>query len=121
MERGGSMMEISEIIIAVIGVFLLFSIGVFIFSIIRKWGKIYIIVWGLLIFLSTHLLLFYLVVFVEIGQDIHIFGGDLNDAINSGVRQAYKEAYFHKKNGWKMQLNFLKCYFLVAFFSNLKH
>jgi hypothetical protein len=59
------MMEISEIIIAVIGFFLLFSIGVFIFSIIRKWGKIYIIFWGLLIFLCTHLLLFYLVVFVE--------------------------------------------------------
>jgi len=58
-------MEISEIIIAVIGLFLLFSIGVFIFSIIRKWGKIYIIFWGLLIFLCTHLLLFYLVVFVE--------------------------------------------------------
>ena len=59
------MMEISEIIIAVIGLFLLFSIGVFIFSIIRKWGKIYIIFWGLFIFLCTHLLLFYLVVFVE--------------------------------------------------------
>ncbi len=59
------MMEISEIIIAVIGLFLLFSIGVFIFSIIRKWGKIYIIFWGLLIFLCTHLLLFFLVVFVE--------------------------------------------------------
>jgi len=62
------MMEISEIIIAVIGIFLLFSIGVFIFSIIRKWGKIYIIFWGLLIFLCTHLLLFYLVVFVETTQ-----------------------------------------------------
>ena len=59
------MMEISEIIITVIGLFLLFSIGVFIFSIIRKWGKIYIIFWGLFIFLCTHLLLFYLVVFVE--------------------------------------------------------
>jgi len=59
------MMEISEIILAVIGLFLLFSIGVFIFSIIRKWGKIYIIFWGLLSFLCTHLLLFYLVIFVE--------------------------------------------------------
>jgi len=59
------MMEISEIILAVIGLFLLFSVGVFIFSIIRKWGKIYIIFWGFLIFIGTHLLLFYLVVFVE--------------------------------------------------------
>jgi len=58
-------MEISEIIIAVIGLFLLFSIGVFIFSIIRKWGKIYIIFWGLVVFLCSHLLLFCLVVFVE--------------------------------------------------------
>lgn len=33
------------------------------------------------------------VVFVEIGQEIHIAGGDLNEAINSGVRQAYKDAY----------------------------
>ncbi|UCF95202.1 MAG: fumarate hydratase [Desulfobacterales bacterium] len=33
------------------------------------------------------------VVFVEIGQEVHIAGGDLNEAINSGVRQAYKEAY----------------------------
>ncbi len=58
-------MSFLEIVTAVIGLFLLVSIGVFIFSIIRKWGKIYIILWGLVIFLCSHLLLFFLVVFVE--------------------------------------------------------
>ena len=33
------------------------------------------------------------VVFVEIGQDVHIAGGGLQEAIHSGVRLAYKEAY----------------------------
>lgn len=33
------------------------------------------------------------VVFVEIGQDVHIVGGSLIDAINEGIRQAYKEGY----------------------------
>jgi hypothetical protein len=59
------MLGIPEIVTAVIGLFLLVSIGVFIFSIIRKWGKIYIILWGLVIFLCSHLLLFLLVVFAE--------------------------------------------------------
>ena len=59
------MLGVPEIITAVIVLFLLVSIGVFIFSIIRKWGKIYIIFWGLVVFLCSHLLLFYLVVFVE--------------------------------------------------------
>ena len=31
------------------------------------------------------------VVFIEMGQDVHIVGGDLNQAINEGVRQGYKE------------------------------
>jgi fumarate hydratase subunit alpha len=31
------------------------------------------------------------VVFVEVGQDVHIVGGSLNDAINEGVRKGYKE------------------------------
>ncbi|MBS4535100.1 fumarate hydratase [Clostridium sp. D2Q-14] len=35
-------------------------------------------------------------VFVEIGQDIHIVGGDLEDAINEGVRQGYIEGYLRK-------------------------
>jgi hypothetical protein len=59
------MLGIPEIITAGIVLFLLVSIGVFIFSIIRNWGRIYIIFWGLVIFLCSHLLLFYLVVIVE--------------------------------------------------------
>lgn len=33
------------------------------------------------------------VVFIEIGQDVHITGGSLEDAINEGVRQGYKEGF----------------------------
>jgi len=33
------------------------------------------------------------VVFVQMGQDVHIIGGSLNDAINEGVRQGYKKGY----------------------------
>ncbi|UCF58073.1 MAG: fumarate hydratase, partial [Deltaproteobacteria bacterium] len=33
------------------------------------------------------------VVFVEMGQDVHVVGGSLNEAINEGVRQGYKEGY----------------------------
>ncbi|MBU0477757.1 fumarate hydratase [bacterium] len=33
------------------------------------------------------------VVFVEIGQDVHIAGGNLTDAINKGVRVGYKRGY----------------------------
>jgi len=33
------------------------------------------------------------VVFVDMGQDVHVVGGDLNEAINEGVRQGYKEGY----------------------------
>ncbi len=36
------------------------------------------------------------VVFLEIGQDIHITGGDLYSAVNEGVRQAYIEGYLRK-------------------------
>ncbi len=32
------------------------------------------------------------VVFLEIGQDVHITGGDLNDAVKEGVRQGYMRA-----------------------------
>jgi len=32
-------------------------------------------------------------VFLELGQDAHIVGGDLYEAINEGVRQAYSEGY----------------------------
>jgi fumarate hydratase subunit alpha len=33
------------------------------------------------------------VVFVEMGQDAHIVGGDLSDSINEGVRQGYRDGY----------------------------
>jgi fumarate hydratase subunit alpha len=36
------------------------------------------------------------VLFVELGQDVHITGGDLNHAINEGVRQGYKDGYLRK-------------------------
>ena len=35
-------------------------------------------------------------VFVELGQDVHLVGGDLYEAINEGVRQGYKEGYLRK-------------------------
>lgn len=35
-------------------------------------------------------------VFVEIGQDVHIVGGSIEDAINEGVRQGYTEGYLRK-------------------------
>ena len=34
------------------------------------------------------------VVFAEVGQDVHIQGGLLSDAVDEGVRQAYKDGYF---------------------------
>ena len=34
------------------------------------------------------------VVFVEMGQDVHVIGGDLNEAIHEGVRQGYRDGYF---------------------------
>jgi fumarate hydratase subunit alpha len=36
------------------------------------------------------------VVFLEIGQDVHVTGGELNAAINDGVKQAYVEGYLRK-------------------------
>ncbi|MFP4458932.1 MAG: fumarate hydratase [Candidatus Zixiibacteriota bacterium] len=36
------------------------------------------------------------VVFVEVGQDVHITGGDFTEAINEGVRQGYKDGYLRK-------------------------
>lgn len=33
------------------------------------------------------------IVFVKLGQDVHLVGGPLNDAINEGVRQGYKNGY----------------------------
>lgn len=36
------------------------------------------------------------VVFVELGQDVHIEGGSLEDAINEGVRRGYTDGYLRK-------------------------
>lgn len=36
------------------------------------------------------------VIFMEIGQDVHVEGGNLTDAVNEGVRQGYKEGYLRK-------------------------
>ncbi|RKD21621.1 fumarate hydratase subunit alpha [Caminicella sporogenes DSM 14501] len=36
------------------------------------------------------------VIFVEIGQDVKLIGGNITDAINEGVRQGYKEGYLRK-------------------------
>lgn len=36
------------------------------------------------------------IVFLEVGQDVHISGGDLYEAINEGVRQGYKDGYLRK-------------------------
>jgi fumarate hydratase subunit alpha len=36
------------------------------------------------------------VLFVEIGQDVHIVGGDLRTAIEEGVRQAYADGFLRK-------------------------
>lgn len=36
------------------------------------------------------------VVFVEVGQDVQVIGGDFGEAINEGVRKAYLEGYLRK-------------------------
>ncbi len=36
------------------------------------------------------------VLFIEIGQDVHIIGGDLRAAIEEGVRQAYQDGFLRK-------------------------
>jgi len=35
----------------------------------------------------------FVVCFVELGQDVHVAGGGLDDAVNEGVRQGYTEGY----------------------------
>lgn len=35
-------------------------------------------------------------VFIEIGQDVHIVGGNLEDSINEGVRRGYDKGYLRK-------------------------
>ncbi len=36
------------------------------------------------------------VVLVELGQDVHIVGGDFVEAVNEGVRQGYRDGYLRK-------------------------
>ena len=36
------------------------------------------------------------VIFMEVGQEVHIEGGLLTDAVNEGVRQGYQEGYLRK-------------------------
>ncbi len=36
------------------------------------------------------------VVFLEIGQDVHFEGGDLEDAVNEGIRRGYVDGYLRK-------------------------
>ncbi len=36
------------------------------------------------------------VVFLELGQEVHMTGGDLNTAVNEGVRQGYDKGYLRK-------------------------
>lgn len=35
-------------------------------------------------------------VFLEIGQDVHLVGGDLTEAVNEGVRRGYEQGYLRK-------------------------
>jgi fumarate hydratase subunit alpha len=36
------------------------------------------------------------VVLIELGQDVHVSGGDLNKAINEGVRRGYRDGFLRK-------------------------
>jgi fumarate hydratase subunit alpha len=36
------------------------------------------------------------VIFIDLGQDVHIIGGDLYDALTEGVRQGYEDGYLRK-------------------------
>jgi len=36
------------------------------------------------------------ILFIELGQDVHLAGGNLNEAIQEGVRQGYKDGYLRK-------------------------
>ena len=38
------------------------------------------------------------VVFLDLGQDLHVTGGDLYAAVNEGVRRGYKEGYLRKSS-----------------------
>ena len=36
------------------------------------------------------------VVFINVGQEVHLVGGDITEAVNEGVRQGYVEGYLRK-------------------------
>ena len=36
------------------------------------------------------------VIFLEVGQDVHLVGGNVEDAVNEGVRRGYTEGYLRK-------------------------
>ncbi len=36
------------------------------------------------------------VLFIDLGQDVHLTGGNLEEAVNSGVRAAYRDGYLRK-------------------------
>lgn len=38
----------------------------------------------------------YAVVYLDLGQDAHVVGGDLTDAVNEGIRRGYKQGYLRK-------------------------
>jgi fumarate hydratase subunit alpha len=38
------------------------------------------------------------IIFLEIGQDLHLIGGDLTEAVNQGVREGYGEGYLRKSS-----------------------
>jgi fumarate hydratase subunit alpha len=38
------------------------------------------------------------VLFVDIGQDVHVVGGNIREAFNEGVRQAYRDGYLRKSS-----------------------
>ena len=36
------------------------------------------------------------VIFIEVGQDVHFIGGNIEDAINQGIREGYADGYLRK-------------------------
>jgi len=36
------------------------------------------------------------VVFIDIGQDVHVVGGSIEDAVNQGIREGYEEGFLRK-------------------------
>ena len=38
------------------------------------------------------------IIFLDIGQDVHLVGGDLTEAVNQGVKQGYQDYYLRKSS-----------------------